>query len=165
MCKVLELSVSKTQLMELNLIQGCALAEPSGPWRLTFALGRLENLIFFSYKSYAGHPRFYSFGELGSLQFSFFGCNMIVEIAKAFSLISPVNNRLYFVTQKWNRKRANLIIDDRRDTQYTRSVVGTISGIFIGGSFVICTVIYSMIILHLQLYCLSNRPFSEITIG
>ena len=28
--------------------QGCALAEPSGPWRLTFALGRLENLIFFT---------------------------------------------------------------------------------------------------------------------
>ena len=30
-----------------NQLQGCALAEPSGPWRLTFALGRLENLIFF----------------------------------------------------------------------------------------------------------------------
>ena len=28
--------------------QGCALAEPSGPWRLTFALGRLENLRFFT---------------------------------------------------------------------------------------------------------------------
>ena len=32
-------------------MQGCALAEPSGPWRmawhLTFALGRLENLRFF----------------------------------------------------------------------------------------------------------------------
>ena len=28
-------------------IQGCALAEPGGPWRLTFALGRLENLTFF----------------------------------------------------------------------------------------------------------------------
>ena len=27
--------------------QGCALAEPSGPWRLTFALGGLENLTFF----------------------------------------------------------------------------------------------------------------------
>ena len=26
--------------------QGCALAEPAGPWRLTFALRRLENLIF-----------------------------------------------------------------------------------------------------------------------
>ena len=25
--------------------QGCALAEPGGPWRLTFALGRLENQI------------------------------------------------------------------------------------------------------------------------
>ena len=28
-------------------VQGCALAEPGGPWRLTFALGRLENLRFF----------------------------------------------------------------------------------------------------------------------
>ena len=27
--------------------QGCALAEPGGPWRLTFAPGRLENLRFF----------------------------------------------------------------------------------------------------------------------
>ena len=27
--------------------QGCALAEPAGPWCLTFVLGRLENLSFF----------------------------------------------------------------------------------------------------------------------
>ena len=27
-------------------VQGCALAEPSGPWWLTFALGRLENFFF-----------------------------------------------------------------------------------------------------------------------
>ena len=27
--------------------QGCALVEPGGPWRVTFALGRLENLRFF----------------------------------------------------------------------------------------------------------------------
>ena len=27
--------------------QGCALAGPGDPWRLTFALGRLENLSFF----------------------------------------------------------------------------------------------------------------------
>ena len=49
--------------------QGCALAEPGGPWGLTFALGRLENLIFLI-QSYAGHPRFYSFRALGSFQFS-----------------------------------------------------------------------------------------------
>ena len=30
-----------------GLYQGCALAEPGGPWRLTFALGRLENHRFF----------------------------------------------------------------------------------------------------------------------
>ena len=30
-----------------DLYQGCALAEPGGPWRLTFALGRLGNLRFF----------------------------------------------------------------------------------------------------------------------
>ena len=28
-------------------MQGCALAEPGGPWYLTFALGRLKNLNFF----------------------------------------------------------------------------------------------------------------------
>ena len=27
--------------------QGCALAEPGGPWRLTFAPAQLENLRFF----------------------------------------------------------------------------------------------------------------------
>ena len=27
--------------------QGCALAEPGGPWRLTFALGRLEDVRYF----------------------------------------------------------------------------------------------------------------------
>ena len=54
----------------VNLIQGCALEEPSGPyWCLTFDLGRLENLTFL-YKSYAGHPWIYRFKALGSLQFS-----------------------------------------------------------------------------------------------
>ena len=28
-------------------VQGCTLAEPVSPWRLTFVLGRLENLCFF----------------------------------------------------------------------------------------------------------------------
>ena len=31
----------------LKVYQGCALAEPGGPWRLNFALGRLKNLRFF----------------------------------------------------------------------------------------------------------------------
>ena len=31
----------------IDIPQGCALAEPGGPWRLTFILGRLENLRFF----------------------------------------------------------------------------------------------------------------------
>ena len=31
----------------LAILQGCALAERGGPWRLTFVLGRLENLSFF----------------------------------------------------------------------------------------------------------------------
>ena len=30
-----------------NNFQGCALAEPGGPWRLAFAPGQLENLRFF----------------------------------------------------------------------------------------------------------------------
>ena len=33
--------------MEIQQYQGYALAEPSGPWRLTFDLGRQENLSFF----------------------------------------------------------------------------------------------------------------------
>ena len=47
-----------------------ALAEPGGPWSLTVVIGRLENPIFFSYKSNAGHLGFYSFRAPGSLQFS-----------------------------------------------------------------------------------------------
>ena len=31
----------------LTFEQGCALAEPGGPWQLTFALWGLENLRFF----------------------------------------------------------------------------------------------------------------------
>ena len=42
----------------LTFEQGCALAEPGGPWQLTFALGGLENLRFFIQIIYAGHPRF-----------------------------------------------------------------------------------------------------------
>ena len=49
--------------------QGCALAEPSGPWRLTFALGQLENLRFFI-QIICWDPGFYSFRALGSLKFS-----------------------------------------------------------------------------------------------
>ena len=50
--------------------QGCALAEPGGPWHSTFALGRLENCSFFI-QIICWHPRFNSFRTLGSLQFSF----------------------------------------------------------------------------------------------
>ena len=41
--------VKKLELNQLedDQSQGCALAEPGGPWRLTFAFGRLENLRFF----------------------------------------------------------------------------------------------------------------------
>ena len=51
--------------------QGCALAVPSDPGCLTFALGWLENLSFFSHKSYAGHPGFLKFRVtvLGSVHF------------------------------------------------------------------------------------------------
>ena len=50
-----------------NNVQGCASAVPGGPWRLVFA--RLGNLSIFSYKSYAGHPRFYSSRAMEFLQF------------------------------------------------------------------------------------------------
>ena len=42
-------SIGKTNKLfsSLKYTQGCALAELSGPWRLTFVLGRLENLSFF----------------------------------------------------------------------------------------------------------------------
>ena len=48
--------------------QGCALVEPSGPWCLTFVLGRLENLSFFI-EIICWAPGFHKFRALGSLQF------------------------------------------------------------------------------------------------
>ena len=47
--------------------QGCTLAALGGLWHLTFALGQPEKNK--SHKSYAGHPAFHKFRELGSLQF------------------------------------------------------------------------------------------------
>ena len=38
--------LNKENFHVLIIIQGCALAEPGGPWCLTFVLGRLENLFF-----------------------------------------------------------------------------------------------------------------------
>ena len=50
-------------------IHGCTLAEPSGPWRLTFDLGRLKQFTFFIQIIYWA-PRFHSFRALGFLEFS-----------------------------------------------------------------------------------------------
>ena len=41
------LRCSSKVLINMYRFQGCALAEPGGPWRLTFVLGWLENLCFF----------------------------------------------------------------------------------------------------------------------
>ena len=49
------LQISLRDLLRIPwLKQGCALAEPGGPWRLTFALGQLENLRFFTQDSVPG---------------------------------------------------------------------------------------------------------------
>ena len=40
-------TVRGLKLVLFFFAQGCALAEPGGPWPLTFVLGRLENLCFF----------------------------------------------------------------------------------------------------------------------
>ena len=58
-----QLSCARSLMVNKVTDQGCALAEPDGPWCLTFALRRLD-------KSFAGHPRFYSFRALAPLQFS-----------------------------------------------------------------------------------------------
>ena len=49
--------------------QGCALAEPGGPWHPTFALWQLENLRLFI-QIICWHPRSYWSRVLGSIQFS-----------------------------------------------------------------------------------------------
>ena len=45
-------------------MQASVLSEPGGLWRLTFALGQLENLPSFT-QSYTGYPRFYMFRAPG----------------------------------------------------------------------------------------------------
>ena len=51
--------------------QGCALAEPGGPWRLTLALRQLGNLSrFFRSNDMLGTLDFTRSRALGSLQFS-----------------------------------------------------------------------------------------------
>ena len=45
-------------------VQGCALAEPGGPWRLTFALGRLGNLSSFI-QIICGAPQILQFQSTG----------------------------------------------------------------------------------------------------
>ena len=62
--------------------QGCALADPAGPLRLTFALGRLGNLSLLVQIICWAYARFYSFRALGSLQFSLdhsLGCILLLN--------------------------------------------------------------------------------------
>ena len=70
------------------LHQGCALEVPGGLWRLTFVLGWLEILVF-AYKSYAGHPGFYRFRALGSLQF-------FLELSSVYSKKIECQSTHYF---------------------------------------------------------------------
>ena len=58
-----------SRLRDAVVYQGRAVAEPGGPWCLTFALWQLENLRFFI-QIICWHPTFYSFRALGTLQFS-----------------------------------------------------------------------------------------------
>ena len=53
------------------MIQDCALVVPCGPWYLTFAPDKMENLsFFFSKNSYAGHPTFHTFRAVDSLGYN-----------------------------------------------------------------------------------------------
>ena len=40
-------SIEMVNVKTGKYLQGCALAEPGGPWHLTVILGQLENLRFF----------------------------------------------------------------------------------------------------------------------
>ena len=61
---VIPSQMAATCILDQYYYQGCALAEPGGPWRLTFALGRLK-ISDFLYKSYAGHHRISQFQSTG----------------------------------------------------------------------------------------------------
>ena len=62
------ISYERLGSLKSSNIQGCALAEPPGPWRLTFVLGQLENLCFFL-EIIRWHTGFHKIRALGSLQF------------------------------------------------------------------------------------------------
>ena len=59
-------------VLNIFIQQGCALAEPSSPCLLPFALSQLGNLITFFHKNqYVGHPGFHRFIAEDSLLFFF----------------------------------------------------------------------------------------------
>ena len=58
---------SNVLLTVVCVLQGCALAEPCGPWSLTFVIGRLGNLIFFILKQL--HEKFLQFDRLRTVVF------------------------------------------------------------------------------------------------
>ena len=62
---------NSSQIYDNRQGEGCALAEPSGPWHLTFEPGQLENLTFFiQIICYAGHSGFHSFRAMGPINVS-----------------------------------------------------------------------------------------------
>ena len=90
-----------TQIYYEYLLQRCALAEPA--WRLTFAVGWLENLRFIIQINYAGHPRFYSFRALGSLQFSLEHSLVLFQIKYSGTPLirSPMGQKNLTVLMGW----------------------------------------------------------------
>ena len=65
-------------------MKASVLSEPGGLWRLTFALGQLENLPSFT-QSYTGYPRFYMFRAPASTTWPVNNCLQIMICSWAMS--------------------------------------------------------------------------------
>ena len=59
-----------SEAIDSKITTGLCSSRAQWPLAPNYCSRAIRKSFFFSNKSYAGHPRFYSFGALGSLQFS-----------------------------------------------------------------------------------------------
>ena len=71
----------------INVLQGCALAEPSGCWRLTFAFGQVGNSLVFAPNLLAGCPGSQGFRGYGlpTTVVLFFECRLVLVLTRSTS--------------------------------------------------------------------------------
>ena len=81
-----------SEAIDSKIITGLCSSRAQWPLAPNFCSRAIRKSFFFSNKSYAGHPRFYSFGALGSLQFFLEHSRLLQSITTAWPSGSRVSN-------------------------------------------------------------------------